>query len=110
MPSDAKVKETYARCDAATKEHVGRLVLIYDLALKACVDRDLPRLEEVVGVLKDRLNIARQPSLGMTLYKLYNRTIAEAQRGNFVASGRILARLRSAWTGHGKIAVRRFVS
>jgi hypothetical protein len=110
MPSDAKLKETYARCDTSTKKHVERLVLIHDLGLKACVDKNLPRLEEVLDVLQKRLVIARHPSLGLALYAQYTRARNAARNGNFLLSGKILARLRAAWTGHGKIAVRRFVS
>jgi len=110
MRHDAKIKDTYAPFDSFTRKHVARLVLIYDIGLKACVEKDLPRLEEVLDVLRDRLNIARQPSLGLTLYALFARARKHAREGNFIAAGKILARLREAWTGHGRIAVRRFVT
>jgi hypothetical protein len=109
MPTRAKISDTYAPCDSATKAHLARLVLIHDLALKACVEKDPAKLNEVLDVLQNRLNIGRQPSLGMTLFALYDRARAQARVGNFLASGRILAKIRASWTGHGKIAVRRFV-
>jgi len=107
--NEFNVKKTYSSNDEATAEHVTRLALIHDIGLKACVERNLPRLEEVLDVLQKRLNIGRQPSLGLVLYAQYNRARIDAKAGNFIASGRILARLRNAWTGHGRIAVRRFV-
>ena len=95
--------------DAETLRHIGRLVLIHDLGLKACAEKNLMKLEEVLDVLQKRLNFGRQPSLGLVLYAQLNRARVEAKKGNFIFSGKILARLRSAWTAHGKIAVRQFV-
>jgi hypothetical protein len=103
MINNDRVSKTYATADGGMAAHVRRLVLIYDIGLRACADRNLPRLEEVLDVLQERLDYGRWPTLGMLLYAQFNSARSHARAGNFVGAGHILAVLRNAWTGNGRI-------
>ena len=106
MKTASRIIKAYSTPDDKVAVHVRRLVLIYDLGLTACQERNLARFEEVLDVLQGRLNFAQCPSLGLLLYAQFNTARTRARDGNFVGAGQILAALRQAWTGNGQIRLK----
>ena len=102
MVSDRRIWKAYAAPESGDT-HLQRLLAIYDIALEACVKRDLDRLEDTLDVLESRIDYAAWLTLGMMLCAHLERARLDARAGNFIASGRILATLRNAWSGNGRV-------
>jgi hypothetical protein len=102
MVSERRIRKAYAAPESGDA-HLQRLLAIYDIALDACVKRDPNRLEAALDVLESRIDYAAWLTLGMMLCAHLERARQDAREGNFLASGRILAVLRDAWSGRGRI-------
>jgi hypothetical protein len=97
MARGSDVKKAYLTRESQDEKRLKGLIALYDSALTACVESDLPTLEASLDVLQSKLNYDVWPGLGLVLYAQYNRCRELGREGNYLDAGRVLGTLRAAW-------------
>lgn len=85
----------HAHIESATG--MERLLMAYDAALKACENRDRETLAQALSVLKNALDLDKDPLFALGLLRLYLWCEQALGEDNFEAVAGILSPLRTAW-------------
>gem|GEM_PF-1603144 len=73
-----------------------RIIIVYDVALRACAQRDLARGTAALRVLEDGLNFSAG-QVAANLFSIYQYTADLMRSGNYDHAASLLRELRDAW-------------
>ena len=73
-----------------------RIIIVYDVALRACAQRDLVRGTTALRVLEDGLNFSAG-QVAANLFSLYQYSADLMRRGDYDNAADLLRQLRDAW-------------
>lgn len=88
--------QSYRQQQVLTSSPLGRLLIVYDVALQSCAQQDLERFGRALGVLRDSLDLS-QGEVAYSLLSLYTYCGDVAREGGWDEAARILRELRDAW-------------
>ena len=73
-----------------------RVVMVYDVALRACARRDLAKVTQALRVLDEALDFS-QGEIAIQLSRLYQFCADAARKGAYEEAMAVLRELREAW-------------
>lgn len=86
----------YRRHQVEEATPLQRVIMVYDVALRACTQRDLAKVTQALQVLDDALDFS-QGEIAVQLSRLYQFCADAARRGAFDEAMTVLRELREAW-------------
>jgi flagellin-specific chaperone FliS len=86
----------YRQQDALGASPIHAVVMTYDVAIQACYQKDLARVTQALGVLRDALNFD-YPDVATGFFKLYQWCADCVRQGDYDQALKVLVSLRSAW-------------
>jgi flagellin-specific chaperone FliS len=75
---------------------IQRLLMVYDVAITACNQKDLSRLTQALNLLRSTLDFD-QGDASVRLFRLYQYSNDQARVGNWDEAARVLRELVQAW-------------
>jgi flagellin-specific chaperone FliS len=88
--------QEYRQQDVMGASPVHLVVMAYDLAIRACEQRDFEKAVKTIGVLRDALNFD-YPEVSNGLFRLYQWCMECIRVGDYPSALATLRDLRSAW-------------
>lgn len=89
--------QEYRQQEVMGASPVHLVVMAYDLAIKACEQKDFERTVKVISALRDALDFD-YPEVSVGLFQLYQYCLDCLRQGDFAGAVNILKELREAWT------------
>ncbi len=86
----------YRRHQVEGASPLQRIIIVYDVALRACAQRDLARATAALRVLEDGLDFSAGQVAGRLL-SLYQYSADLMRHGDFDGAAALLRELRDAW-------------
>lgn len=86
----------YRRHQVEGASPIQRIILVYDVALRACAQRDLALGTAALRVLEDGLDFSAGEIAGR-LFRLYQYSADLMRRNNYEDAAALLRELREAW-------------
>ena len=86
----------YREHDVMNASPIHLVVMVYDVAISACEDKDLDRASRTLTVLRDSLNFDYAESTG--LFRLYQWIMECVRNDDYENAVSILRELRDAWS------------
>jgi len=96
MTMTAQPQQKYREMQISTASPLQRLLMVYDVALAGCNQRDLKRTVDALSILMSSLDMS-QGEISMRLFRLYQYCSELARDGNFDEAGQILRQLVESW-------------
>lgn len=72
------------------------VVMAYDLAIRACEQKDFEKSVKTISVLRDTLDFD-YPEVSVGLFRLYQWCLDSIRKGDYASALSILRELRQAW-------------
>jgi flagellar secretion chaperone FliS len=99
--SGGYMQQAYGRSEYHQQEVLGAspvrlVVMAYDVAITACVQKDFERATKAISILRDALNFD-YPEAATGLFKLYQWCLDNIRKGDFSNALQTLKELREAW-------------
>ncbi len=85
----------YREHDIMNASPIHLIVMVYDVAISACEEKDLARVTRAVTVLRDALNFDYPEAAG--LYRLYQWVMECTREGDYDNALSVLRELRDSW-------------
>jgi flagellin-specific chaperone FliS len=96
MVATIQPSQKYRELQVLTATPLQRLLMVYDVAVMGCTQRDLKRTTEALNLLRNSLDLTQgEPAMG--LFRLYQYCGELARAGDFDTAGTILRELVQAW-------------
>jgi len=93
--------KTYLKNQLESLTSFERLLIVYDVAVKACQKQDKPKALEALRLLKHSLNSAPSPQLAVNLDKVYSDCIDSIlHHDDWQQALNQLEPLRQSWMAH----------
>ena len=89
--------QEYRQQEVMGASPVHLVVMAYDLAIKACEQKDFERTVKVISALRDALDFD-YPEVSVGLFQLYQFCLDSLRQGDYAGVTNILRELREAWT------------
>lgn len=89
--------QEYRQQDVMGASPIRLVVMAYDLAIKACEQKDFVRAAKTVSVLRDALNFD-YPDVAAGLFRLYQWCLDCIRSGDYDSAITTLKDLRDAWS------------
>jgi len=96
MIATAQPLQRYRQLQVETASPLQRTLMVYDVALVGCQQRDLQRTTEALNVLRNSLDM-NQGEVAAGFYRLYQYCADLARAGQFDDTEKILRELVDAW-------------
>ncbi len=91
--------KTYLKNQLESMTPVERMLIVYDVAIKACETQDAPKLQSALHLLKHTLNAKPAPQLALDLDAIYSRCLENVQhQPQWQQIADALVQLRESWT------------
>jgi flagellin-specific chaperone FliS len=88
--------QEYRQQDVLGASPIRLVVMAYDLAIKACIQKDFVRATKCVSVLRDALNFD-YPEVSVGLFRAYQWCLDCIRSGDYASAQTTLTELREAW-------------
>jgi flagellin-specific chaperone FliS len=88
--------QEYRQQDVMGASPLHLVVMAYDLAIRACEQKDFEKAVKTIGVLRDALNFD-YPETSVGLFRLYQWCLDCVRSGDYASAITTLRELRSAW-------------
>ncbi len=88
--------QEYRQQEVMGASPVHLVVMAYDLAIKACEQKDFERTVKVISALRDALDFD-YPEVSVGLFQLYQFCLDSLRQGDYTGAANILKELREAW-------------
>ena len=86
----------YRQQDVMGASPVKLIIMVYDLAIRACEQKDFIRATKAVSVLRDALNFDF-PDVSVGLFRVYQWCLDCIRKDDYDSALKSLKELRSAW-------------
>ena len=86
----------YRQQDVMGASPVRLVIMAYDLAIRACEQKDFEKAVKTIGVLRDALNFD-VPEVSVGLFRLYQWCLDAIRSGDYETPIHTLKELRDAW-------------
>jgi flagellin-specific chaperone FliS len=86
----------YREHDIMNASPIHLVVMVYDVAIAACEEKDLTRATRAISVLRDALNFDYQEAAG--LFRLYQWVMDCMREGDYENALSVLHELRDSWS------------
>jgi flagellar secretion chaperone FliS len=96
MYQNAYQKDEYRQQDVVAASPIHLVVMAYDVAIRACEQKDFAKATKTIGIMRDALNFDC-PEVSMGLFRLYEWCLDNIRQGDYMAALTTLRELRSAW-------------
>jgi flagellin-specific chaperone FliS len=96
MTNHDAILETYRHNQVVGSNPLERVMMVYDVAIQSCDQKNLERTTRALGVLREALNF-EYPEVANRLLAIYLWCLELARKGNWDEAIGILQELRDTW-------------
>lgn len=97
--------QEYRQQDVMGASPMRLIVMAYDLAIRACEQKDFEKAVKTINVLRDALNFD-YPEISMGLFRLYQWCLDCIRSGDYSSASKTLRELRAAWQESEQLLVK----
>lgn len=89
-------RNKYKQQDVMSASPLRLVIMTYDLAIRACEQKDFAKAVKTISALRDTLDMD-YPDVALGLFRLYQWCLDCIRKGDYASAITTLSELRSAW-------------
>src|SRR5689334_7563934 len=99
-------RNKYKQQDVMSASPLRLVIMTYDLAIRACEQKDFAKATKTISALRDTLDLD-YPDVAMGLFRLYQWCLDCIRKNDYASAITTLTELRGAWAATEKTIVAR---